>query len=232
MKKFLLSALLLLPQSSVFAMGEDDPLLVGFEAEKFEMRSKDGADPWVLDAEFWVGRDLEKLVAKLDLEKVAGATEEAELQLLYSKAIDPYWDLRVGLRHNAKPKQSRDYLAIGVDGLAPYQIETSVAAFVGESGQVSFRVDAEYEYMFTQRVVLRPSVGLNVFTKNDDAVEIGSGLSDLTAGLRLGYEVMREFAPYVGVHWSKKYGHTADLARDDGGKVSDTQFVAGIRFWF
>jgi copper resistance protein B len=232
MKKNWLFVALLAAHSSIHAMGVDDPLLVGFQAEKFETRAKDGSDPLVLDAEFWVGRDLEKFVTKIDLEKVAGATEEAELQFLFNKAIDPYWDLRLGWRHNAKPGPARDYLAVGVDGVSPYQIEASATAFAGEGGQISFRLDAEYEYMLTQRVVLRPNFGFNLYSKNDDVAGIGSGLSDLTAGVRLGYEMAREFTPYIGVHWFKKYGHTADLTRDEGGKVSDSQVVAGVRFWF
>lgn len=232
MKNILMFSIALLAPSTVYAMGIDDPLLFGFQAEKFETRSKSGADPLVLDAEFWAGRDLEKVIAKLDLEKVSGITEEAEIQILYSRAIDPYWDMRLGWRHNAKPRPTRGYLAMGIDGVAPYQIETSVTAFAGEGGQLSLRVGTEYEYMVTQRWVLRPSLGFNLYSKNDDAVGIGSGLSDITAGLRLGYEVRREFSPYIGVHWSKKYGHTANLTRDEGGKVTDSQFVAGVRFWF
>ena len=63
-------------------------------------------------------------------------------------------------------------------------------------------------------------------------MELGSGLSSATFGLRLRYEIRREFAPYVGVQWTQTYGQTADYLRAAGEKTGDTVFVAGIRLWF
>jgi copper resistance protein B len=51
-------------------------------------------------------------------------------------------------------------------------------------------------------------------------------------GLRLRYEIVREFAPYIGVSWERKVGKTADFARDEGEDVDSLAFVTGIRFWF
>lgn len=214
------------------AGGADDPLLYKVMVDQLEMRSVDGADPLILEADAWIGYDLDKIWIKADVERTDGNTSEAELQLLYSRAISPFWDLQVGWRHNTKPEPDRDYLAIGVKGLAPYLLEVDSALFVGESGQVGARATAEYEHMLTQQWVLSPEVGVNFYSKDDEAAEIGSGLSDTSLGLRLRYEVKREFAPYVGVNWSKKYGQTADYARAEGETVEDTQWVAGIRFWF
>jgi copper resistance protein B len=104
--------------------------------------------------------------------------------------------------------------------------------FLGEAGQLGARLDAEYEYLFTQRLILSPEIELNLHRRDDEAVGIGAGLSDLSLGLRLRYEIRREFAPYIGVNWSKRFGQSADFAREDGEDVSDTQLVAGIRAWF
>ncbi|MCB1727488.1 MAG: copper resistance protein B, partial [Gammaproteobacteria bacterium] len=153
-------------------------------------------------------------------------------QALYSRAIAPYWDLQVGWRHDIRPKPDRDWLAIGFEGLAPYWFEVDAAAFIGEGGQVGARLEAEYEWMFTQRWVLSPELKVNLHTKNDEATGTGSGLSDTELGLRLRYEIRREFAPYIGVNWVKKYGNTADFARDEGEDTDDVQFVAGVRAWF
>ncbi len=73
---------------------------------------------------------------------------------------------------------------------------------------------------------------MNLYSKDDEAVGIGSGLSDMELGLRLRYEIRREFAPYIGVNWTGKFGQTADFARDEGEDTSDVQIVAGIRAWF
>ena len=233
MKKafFGLVTLTLLP-TLASAASKDDPVLTKVMIDQFEVRATDGPDPWVLDAQGWIGQDLNKFWVKTELEYVDGETEEAEIQALYSRAIAPYWDLQVGWRHDARPKPNRDWLAVGVEGLAPYWFEVDAAAFIGESDQVGARLEAEYEWMFTQRWVLSPEMEVNLHSKNDEETGTGSGLSDMELGLRLRYEVRREFAPYIGVNWTKKFGNTADFAREEDEDASDVQFVAGVRVWF
>lgn len=218
--------------STAFAASKDDPVLAKVMIDQFEVRSTDGPDPWVLEAQGWIGQDLNKLWVKTEVEYVDGETEEAEIQALYSRAIAPYWDVQVGWRHVVRPKPNRDWLAIGFEGLAPYWFEIDAAAFIGESGQVGARLEAEYEWMFTQRWVLSPEMEVNLHSKNDEEAGTGSGLSDLELGLRLRYEIRREFAPYIGVNWTKKFGNTADFAHEAGEDTDDVQFVAGVRAWF
>ncbi|MCP5303849.1 MAG: copper resistance protein B [Chromatiaceae bacterium] len=226
-----MAALVLLPALTQ-AAGNDDPILAKVMINQLEIRSTNGPDPRVLEAQAWIGRDLNKLWLKADVEHVDGKTEEAEVQALYSRAVAPYWDLQVGWRHDIRPKPDRDWLAIGLEGLAPYWFEIDAAAFIGESGQVGARLEAEYEWMFTQRWVLSPEMKIDLHTKNDEATGTGSGLSDLELGLRLRYEIRREFAPYIGVNWTRKFGNTADFARAEGEDTNDVQFVAGVRAWF
>ena len=225
-------AALMLFSTTTQAASKDDPILTKVMINQLEVRSTDGPDPRVLEVQAWIGQDLNKLWLKADVEYVDGSTEEAEIQALYSRAIAPYWDFQVGWRHDSRPKPNRDWLAIGFEGLAPYWFEIDAAAFIGESGQVGARLEAEYEVLFTQRWVLLPELKVNLHTKNDEVTGTGSGLSDTEVGLRLRYEIRREFAPYIGVNWVKKYGNTADFARDEGEDTDDVQFVAGVRAWF
>jgi copper resistance protein B len=218
--------------TTAFAGGADDPLLYKVMIDKLEVRNTDGPNPLVLDADAWIGKDLNKFWFKTEVERVDGITEEAEVQFLYSRAVAPFWDFQAGWRRDIKPDPDRDYLALGFKGLAPYLFEVDAGVFIGESGQIGARLDAEYEYMFTQKLVLSPEIELNAYSKDDEAVGIGSGLSDMALGLRLRYEIRREFAPYIGVNWTKKFGQTADFARADGEDASDVQIVAGIRAWF
>lgn len=219
--------------TSLFAAGmEDDPIVTKVMIDQLEKRITDGEDPLVLEATVSIGKDLNKFVIKADVEQVNNETEELELQALYSRAVAPFWDFQIGVRQDQKPKPTRDWLAVGFQGVAPYWFEIDTALFIGESGQVGLRFQAEYEWMLTQRWVLSPEVEVNLHTKDDEVVGTGSGLSDSQVGLRLRYEIKREFAPYIGVNWNKKYGNTATFARNDGEKVSDTQFVVGVRAWF
>ncbi len=217
----------------VLAHEGDDPLLARVMIDQFEWRDGgDEADPYVLEAQAWIGKDLHKLWIKTDVERVNGETEEAEIQALYSHAIAPFWDVQVGVRKDLKPTPDREWGVIGIQGLAPYFFEIDAALFVGDSGDTAARLSAEYEWMLTQKVVLSPEISMNFYGQNDMHRLTGSGLSDAQAGLRLRYEIRREFAPYIGVNWTRSFGNTADFVRDHGESTSDTQWVAGVRAWF
>jgi len=233
MKKLLSTVLgTLLAANTAQAAMEDDPLLLKVMLEQFEIRATDGDDPRVWEAEAWLGKDLNKFWVKTEGERVGGDTEEAEVQLLYSRGIYTYWDLQIGWRHDIRPRPKRDWLVVGIKGLAPYFFDTDAALFLGGPGGVGARLQTEYELLFTQRLILTPEVEVNLHSKSDPATGTGSGLSDLELGLRLRYEIRREFAPYVGVNWWKKFGSTAGFARAEGGPTDDLQWVAGIRAWF
>lgn len=218
--------------TTVMAGGGDDPLLTMLQVDQLEKRDANSGYPLVWEIQGWAGYDLDKITFKTKGERVNEKTESAELQLLYSKAIAPYWDLQAGIRHDFNPKPSQNWAAIGIQGLAPYFFETDVNLFVGESGQTNFRLATEYEVMLTQKLVLSPEAEINLFGKNDKERGIGSGISDVELGLRLRYEIRREFAPYIGINWERKLGQTASYARDEGEVTNDTQLVMGIRGWF
>ncbi len=234
MKRYALLLILplLAPAATSVAGMVDDPLLTRVLVDQAEVRAGDGDDPFAWDAEGWTGYDLNKLWIKTDGDYVDGAVEEAELQVLYSRAVAPFWDLQAGWRGDLRPRPDRNWLALGVKGLAPYFFDIDAAVFVGESGRTAARLQAEYEVLFTQRLILVPDFELNLYGIDDPATGIGSGISDLELGLRLRYEIRREFAPYVGINWIHLYGRTADYAREEGSDADDFRFVVGIRAWF
>jgi len=234
MKKYILLLFITLTMAGTAQAGgmNDDPLLAMLVVDQFEIQVGDGDDPLAWDAEGWVGKDLNKIWIKTDGEYSDGSVEDMELQALYSRAIAPFWDLQAGWRRDIRPSPDRDWLALGIKGLAPYYFDVDMAVFLGDQGRTAARLQFEYEFMFTQRLILVPEIELNFYGKDDPAVGIGSGLADIEAGLRLRYEIRREFAPYIGVNWSHLYGQTADYAREEGEDTDDFRFVAGIRFWF
>lgn len=227
----LVSAFILAFTSQVFAGGADDPVLTKVMINEFEVSDEDG-DPLIMDAEIWIGKDLNKFWIKTDIEQVDGVTEETEVQLLYSRAISPYWDLQTGVRHDDVEGLTQDWAVIGFVGLAPYYIEVDAALFFDEDGQALLRANAEYEMMLTQRLVLSPEITVSLYTKDDPVRGIGSGLSSINTGIRLLYEVKREFAPYIGLTWSNKFADTADIAKANGGESSDSAVVIGFSAWF
>lgn len=211
----------------------DDEIFTFVQVERLEYRLRDGKDSLHWDAQGWVGEDYNKLWLKTEGEKVLGGPlDEAEVQVLYSRMIAPFWDLQAGGRFDVRPLPQRGYGVLGIQGLAPYFFEVDAAGFLSHKGDLSARLKGEYELLLTQKLVLQPSVELNLAVQEVEALGIGSGLNDVELGLRLRYEIVREFAPYIGVSWNRKVGKTADFARAEGEDIDTLSFVGGIRFWF
>lgn len=217
---------------TTYAAPEDDPLLFFFRADQLEVRNGDEENLAVFEGHFWAGRDLNKLWIKSEIEATRDETESSEWQLLYSRAIDPNWDLQAGLRTDLKPEPERNWLALGLYGVSPYWFEIDTAVFIEEDEQVNLRLSTEYELMLTQKWVLSPEIEINWYSEDDDELDIAEGFADLEFGIRLRYEYRREFAPYIGINYEGLLGDTRDLAKDNDEETSDTQLVAGVRFWF
>lgn len=198
-----------------------------------EVQIRDGRDGFRWDGEGWFGGDIDRLVVKSEGSGAFGDdVDDAEIQALYSRAIGPYFNLQAGVRYDFKPNPSRTYATIGFEGLAPYWFEVEGALFLSDKGDVLGRLEGYYDHRITQRLILQPRAEFNLAAQDVPENGIGSGLSDIELGLRLRYEIKREFAPYVGVSWDRKVGNTADFARAAGEDQSSTSLVAGIHFWF
>ena len=198
---------------------------------QLEWQGGDGnAQSW--DIKGWVGGDIDRLWLRSEGERSAGRTESAETQALWGHAISPWWDLVGGVRQDFKPGASQTWAAFGLQGMALYNFEAEATLFVGESGHTAARLEGDYDILLTNRLILQPTAELNFYAQNDPQRGIGSGLSESELGLRLRYEIRREFAPYVGVSWNRAYGQTAQYARDEGEDVNQLHWVVGVRLWF
>lgn len=216
----------------VLAHGEDDPLLVMGVMDQLETRDPGGEDVLSWDVYGWAGKDLHKLWFSAEGARVSSTTEQSEIELRYSRAISTYWDFQVGMRHDFEPSSNRNWLAVGFNGLAPYYFDIDASLYLGESGRTALRLEAEYEILVTQRLILSPEIEFELYGKDDPAVGVGSGLSSIEAGLRLRYEIRREVAPYIGLHWERSFGATADILQLAGKDTNEAELVIGLRAWF
>lgn len=199
--------------------------------DQLEWQRIDDRDALVWDAQAWYGNDFTRLWLKSEGERVAGELDgRAELYL--DRPVARWWNVQVGVRQDVSEGPSRTWAAFGVQGLAPYWFEVEATAYAGEQGRLAAVFSGEYEILLTQRLILQPRIEFSLYSKDDRENAIGSGLADSELALRVRYEFRREFAPYVGVTWTRLYGATADFARAEGHDSSDVQVVAGLRFWF
>jgi copper resistance protein B len=218
---------------SMKGMDMADNALIGMllidQLEAFHGRNGNGQS-W--EAEGWYGRDENKLWLRSEGERSADKVQDGDVEVFWNHSISTYWSTQLGARHDLGTGPARDWAAFGVQGLAPYWFELEATGYVGPAGRSSARFRADYEVLFTQRLILQPELEANLYGKNDPALRIGSGLSDVQFGLRLRYEIRRQFAPYIGVNWVRRTGITADYARADGKHTLDRQILAGFRIWF
>jgi len=182
----------------------EQPIITLIQTDRFEYLADE--KDWVWDMQGWVGGDTNKFWWKTEGEF---GGDDAEVQLLYSKAVSAYWDLQIGLKHKLEPRPAENAAVIGLQGLAPQWFEVDIAAFLTENGHLEARAEVEYDLLMTQRLILQPRLEL-------DSEENYTDLS-----LRLRYEIRREIAPYFGVGWNKSHGQNERVS-----------FIAGARFWF
>lgn len=217
---------------------EDDPIIFFLLFDKLEYRVNEGADTFHWDAQGWVGGDYNRLWIKTEGDQQVSeeGRGEAEVQLLFSRLISPYFDLQAGLRHDqvygSGPDRSRSFAVVGLQDLALYWFNVELSLFVSEDGDLSGRLAGEYDLPLTQRLVLQPRVETEFAVQEVDAFNVGQGINDIELGVRLRYEIRRKFAPYIGLSWKRLIGETAGIARGKGEDVDNLAVMTGVRVWF
>lgn len=198
-----------------------------------EVKIKDGRDAYEWAGEAWYGGDINRLVIKSEGEGEIGAgVETAEVQALYSRAIGPYFDVQAGIRYDVRPDPSRVYAAIGLEGLAPGFFDVEGTLFLSDRGELLGRLEGCYDQRITQKLILQPRAELSFAAQSSRDTGIGGGLSDAEIGLRLRYDIRREFAPYVGVQYERAFGDKRRWLLDAGRDPGGWSLLAGVRAWF
>ena len=213
----------------------DSEIFNYMQLDQLEYRSSDEPDLVRWDALMWLGGDYNRLWVETE-GQMASDGEEGELErfdLEYGRLIAPFWDLQGGIRYqrNWSVGADRDRV-LGLHGLAPYKFEIEADLLVSEDADVQVQLQATYDVLLTQRLIFQPRLETAVAASDAKDFGIGEGINSFRLGARLRYEIRREFAPYIGLSWSRKFGRTADFARAEDEVVKNLEFVAGIRIWF
>jgi copper resistance protein B len=201
--------------------------------DQFEGRT-DGRTPdlrW--SGKGWIGTDYDKFWVKTEgFRRSNGTVDDGQHEFLYDRAITTYFDVQAGLRSDLDSRRTRNWAALGFEGLAPLFFHVEGTGYVSDSGHFAARFEGSYDLLLTNTLILQPEFEINLYSKSDPARLVGAGISDIDTGLRLRYEFDRKFAPYIGVAYEGKFGQTASFARRAGEGTSGVRFVFGIRSWF
>jgi len=190
------------------------------------------------DIEGWYGGDYNRLWFKSEGQRDTAfkADYDVDFQLLYGRLIRKYYDIQVGGRVETQSFRgamvTRGQTVIGIEGFVPYNYDVEAALFIDLDGKVSGRLSLTKDFLLTQRLVLQGRFETNAAVQRVERFTTGSGLNNLEFGVRLRYEIRREFAPYIGFSLDRSFGETATLVRQEGGDPSQVRFVAGLRAWF
>ncbi|MGX7953527.1 copper resistance protein B [Tsuneonella sp. HG249] len=201
--------------------------------DRIEARIHDGDDGYLIDGQAWYGGDIDKLWLKTELEgEFEHGIEEAEIQALWSQAINPWFDLQAGGRYDARSGPDRTYFTIGIQGLAPYWWEVDAALFVSTKGDITARAEAEHDIRITQSLILQPRAEIDLSMQDVPELALGAGLTNAALGARLRYQLAPTFSPYVGIEYDRAFGDTARLRRLNGERAGGWLFLLGVRAWF
>jgi copper resistance protein B len=219
---------------------QENRLFVLVDALEYRPRTGAGQrnDGYRWDMEGWYGGDYNRLWFKSEGENNTAfkAGYDVDFQLLYGRFIRKYYDLQIGGRVETQSFGSRNVTrslgVIGIEGLVPYDYDFESALFIAQNGAVSARLSFTKDLLLTQRLILQGRFETNAAVQRVEEFTTGSGLNNLEFGLRLRYEIRREFAPYIGFSLDKSFGETATLVRQEGGDPSQIRLVAGVRMWF
>lgn len=199
----------------------------------FEFRAREGDDGYRIEGMMWTGGDIDRAVIALDAEGAFGeAAESIEIDGYWSHAINPWFNLQLGARHDLRPDPERTYALVGLQGVLPYWIEGEGQLFVSGKGDVHLSATASHDLRVTQRLVVEPEVELDVAMQDVPELGIGAGFDKIELSARARYELARNFAPYIGISWERKLGGSADFARIAGEKPSVVSLLVGLRAWF
>jgi copper resistance protein B len=201
--------------------------------DQLEVRVGAGADALYWDGEAWIGTDSDRLWLKSEGDDNSyGEVSDGRVEALYSRPVTTYFDAQAGVRHDLDSRPGRTWAAFGVEGLAPYFFNIDSAVYVSGDGRLAARAMVSHDQLLTQRLILSPEAEVNLYSKDDPQRLVGSGLSDIDAGLRLSYEITRKIAPYIGVVYQGSFGRTAALVRAADERTGGVKLALGLRGWF
>ncbi len=190
------------------------------------------------DVEGWYGGDYNRVWFKSEGQRGTAfkADYDVDFQLLYGRFIQKYYDFQIGPRVETQTFRGRNvtrgFGVIGIEGIVPYNYALEATAFIDQNGAVSARLTLTKDLLLTERLILQTRLETNAAIQRVEEFTTGSGLNNLEFGVRLRYEIRREFAPYIGISLDRSFGETATLVRQDGGNPSQIRFALGVRAWF
>lgn len=209
----------------------NDPLM-SLAVNRLELGHNGDNNQGAYEIEGWWGDDWNRAVLKAEGEISNQSLSDARTELLWRKPISTFWNTELGVRQDSGYANNRTWAGFGINGISPYWVSLDATLYIRDQSQTELILTSEYDWRITQRLILQPRVEMSLYGKNDLTNDIGEGLSEVQSGLRLRYEISRQFAPYIGIENNRHYGKTADLMKASNEQPNQTFAVVGVALWF
>ena len=203
--------------------------------ERLELLPGDNGSQILWEGAAWIGAHKLRVKTEGEYDIDEGIFPEAEVHLLFCRAITPTLHLQTGLHQHLGKDDVASYLNLGVQGEIAYGIELDAEVFGGAKGRVLTRTELEREYALTERLELRlRGEWIAAIDQGSDPVHRPPRHS-LHGGVRLGFAATSNLSWHVGVRWGKEYGesepeHDAPDANGHGEEEGGFGALIGIAF--
>ncbi len=123
---------------------EDNRVLTYVIFDQLEGRANGLNTSFRWDGEGWIGTDFNKLWIKSEGRVMNGVTSDGDHEFLYDRPIPHlrYFDWQAGARVDIDSGPTRAWLALGVQGLAPYFFNFAPTLYVRDGGRVAGRISS------------------------------------------------------------------------------------------
>jgi copper resistance protein B len=222
----LAGTLLALP---VLAEGDDPGLQGGLEVDRLEMQKflVGNTEDHYWHADGWVGSDTNKLFLKSEGAHWQGYVSGSLNQVLYGRSVSDSWTLEAGGARSGAPGPSLNWAVIAAEGDLPYSIDSewtllwrSHLAWLKAQFETAVPLGGAWKFV--------PKLELNLYSANDPANQLGSGLSNGELALRIARDLSKHTAAYVGYSRYQTFGATSGQLRAGGGQTFDNVLIAGL----
>jgi copper resistance protein B len=206
---------------------------VELEVDLLEVHVGRGDDHLVLDSTLTLGDGADQFLVK-----AAGGSEtrtafdDFEVQALYSRSLSDKAALHLGVRHDVRAGSDLTHGVAGmvVDVLPGLEAEHYL--FVSQDGNLTGAGQLLLGVDLAPRLVLEPRLAVGWSAQEIPGEDLGNGLTDVEASLRLRHSLGEHFNVYTGVVHERLLGSTRSIAVAAGDPSRVTRAVLGFGFSF
>ncbi|HET6805548.1 MAG TPA: copper resistance protein B, partial [Frateuria sp.] len=127
------------PMHGIGMAMEDQARFASLQVDRLEAFHGPNGNGQQWEIQGGVGGSLDKLWLRTEGERSRGRIEGADVELLWRHAVAAFWDTQLGVRTDTGEGPDRQWVAFGIQGLAPYWFELEATGYVGPAGRTAAR---------------------------------------------------------------------------------------------